>query len=516
MAKQGETTKIIGLLSTTAVACLATTIGTNSGSSLIPALTSSVLGGLSIELAGNYIESLKYAQIKEWFIKSHPPQVSQDLQKALQSALIHSLGNIRRLYKSHLKNKKDAKKLNTIISGFQEQIAENFASIQNQSTIKNELKNYLYDDPQKAFEELLNNLQAKLVEFDSTNSQMTFTDFFKQNISTQFQLCFSEELKDNNSVWISFQQLIAEDTKQKLELIIRQQEEIKAISNNSTSPELNTDDLRKLKIIAQKLSKPGKLSNAYKAGLYDFISQVENSLKQIVTLQTENLSVSTNNYNISITTAERVKHFDRKLDQKWVKKKKILFYSIILLFLFALIYQWQANESKPLPVNILMHLDEKIYISPEYLSLGFPGKLEVFLDEWETVDLNIKHEGAIQNLHRKDLGKEILVRVNDPYWETTTNKIKIDKQLRIPIRPTNALAKLRFEILHRDETKLDSSVEVSIDNGDTTIVSHTGIFVVDLPYRMLKPQHKIRVCYKGACENDNRPSLGLIQFRLKK
>src|SRR5262245_46257585 len=144
MSQGPEKQRLLGLLSTTGIACLATGITTASDTPLIPALTSAVVGGISVNLASSYIETLRFSKIREWFIKPGPGSLYDELQETLKRSIVRSLINIGELYETQLKDAADRKSFKGLINGLQKEVKTNLPDLRQQINLKVELDNYLY------------------------------------------------------------------------------------------------------------------------------------------------------------------------------------------------------------------------------------------------------------------------------------------------------------------------------------------------------------------------------------
>lgn len=207
-----------------------------------------VISGIGISLASNLI-SRSTTRIKEKWINSPFGVLNHDIQNSLLRAYVKSLKFMRAkylgLYDNGMIPENERESILAIKSFYDELI--NHSSSQFLDAIQNNTRNILchdYLENSKGFD-VVKFLNAVGVEEYLDGYSIHFKNFFLDNILTQIQMFFEEELKlddkENNRAWRAFQRIFLEGI----------YSEIHNISNNQL---IIQKDLEQLHLIENKLN----------------------------------------------------------------------------------------------------------------------------------------------------------------------------------------------------------------------------------------------------------------------
>jgi tetratricopeptide (TPR) repeat protein len=172
-----------------------------------------VMAGIGASLSAAVFQG-GHEKLKGWLSSSHGV-LNHDIQQALArsfgKALTHMEEEYFKLGEASGLSKNERDSIKAFFRELREQKEEIFVTCIRKPVSEQEVKDYLYDEPEKAVPNLWRRLAADSLLADYRKS---FRDFLRANLLNQVLLCFGEELKtDNrecNKAWRAFQRLLLE------------------------------------------------------------------------------------------------------------------------------------------------------------------------------------------------------------------------------------------------------------------------------------------------------------------
>lgn len=207
MPTKEQITNLTGILATASVTGIGFALGGTTGAAII--------GGIGINLWSNVIQN-GAINLKERWLLSNDGLLNHDIQQALVRAFIKALTNLETKYfaldetNALTKEKKEA--IKSLFRELKDQSQTVFLSSIERATNEQEVKEYLYGDPQEAENKLWQRIEGTKLIYTYYGEH--FKNFLRDNCLNELVLCFGEELKtDNkecNKAWRAFQRMLLE------------------------------------------------------------------------------------------------------------------------------------------------------------------------------------------------------------------------------------------------------------------------------------------------------------------
>lgn len=189
----------------------------------------SVITAIGIELSGNVIDN-HYKGLKEAWLNDTDGILNHDLQLALTRAYVKSLQRIESSYfdLNHTLPIKKKKSIQNLFLYLTERAEENFVSSIEKVASSDNLKDYLYLEPEEAQKCLWETIDAAKVIYSNGKD---FGDFFKEHLLAELQYWFAEELKTDskecNRAWRAFQRMLLEGIQTDVKRSAREQQKVR-------------------------------------------------------------------------------------------------------------------------------------------------------------------------------------------------------------------------------------------------------------------------------------------------
>lgn len=237
MLSKQQILNLSGVLATASITAVGFAVGGEIGAA--------IMGGIGVNLSSNIIQS-GAKNLKEKWLGSTNGILNHDIQQALVRAFIKSLSSLEEKYFALEETKELSKeKKKAIKSLFQE--LENEAQIVflpsiEKAVTENEIKSYLYADPQEARNALWERIDETKLIYSYYGEH--FKNFLRDNCLDEIVFWFGKELetdnKENNKAWRAFQRMLLEGI----------QADVKAVK---ASQDVVKRDLKKLDKIRKQL-----------------------------------------------------------------------------------------------------------------------------------------------------------------------------------------------------------------------------------------------------------------------
>lgn len=508
MKSNTGTWKIVALLATTALACGITGVGAGMANPLASLLTTTVLGGISVNVASGYIDRLKYGKLREWFIKPHPDNLNHDLQKALLQTVLSGVDNVAILYSSML-GEAEQKRFYKLIGQFKDAIEKDFPVGQSDAVTKTELDKLLYLDADSATEELLLKIPTAFEELDLLNKEVPFSKFFNENILAQFQLSFGEILKDEEHVrvWVAFQRFLLEDIKDKVETILAKQDtlhkDIRELKERQTGlPQLDKEALDKLALLAEKLNNPVTLQAELDNALDSFIKGVKTDIALLLEkqaeqyqLQADHFALSKKHYDITAQVNQRVSVLGEKLDRKFTRKQ-VVFTSSAIVVLGLIISGLMYNIiSRPFDAVLVLN---PMKVQDDYPPLSNKAQLKLYTTNKQSEPVSADYKATFLDISSDFEGQQVRIELEDELWQAASDTISLAKGVNnITIVPNDKWAELKGVVKMNYSTLIEEPAELRLNNDTIIYTTEKGDFSIILPLHQRRRQHSFDLYYKG-------------------
>ena len=218
------------LINTAAI--LATTSITGISIALGETLGLTILSGIGIGLAPIIIDRGAMHLKEKWLDSTHGI-LNHDIQHALVRAFIKALGSLEEKYfaldetDQISKEKKEA--IKSLFQELKDEAQTIFIDSIEKAVSSQEIKSYLYDDPQKAKNELWERIDGTKLIYSYYGEH--FKDFLRDNCLDEVVFYFGLELKDDNKesnkAWRAFQRMLLEGIQADVKAVKAGQDEIK-------------------------------------------------------------------------------------------------------------------------------------------------------------------------------------------------------------------------------------------------------------------------------------------------
>ncbi len=344
-----------------------------------PAIIGTIVGGLSIELAGNMAGNFDSKRFKQLLKKPHPDDLNHDLQIAFIRANIMAIDNIERLYRDAVQNDSLRKNARFFCKELKKDIKNNFQS--NLSKVnEDELDTYINKNTEDVSSNLLDklNVNTKPYKLDKT-----FIEIFHKNYLSQVQLCFGEILKEPNNkeserAWRAWQKWMSEEIRADIKNIHTRLDKLSEQQQPVELPDLSDEQLNKLNKLSEDLKNPLTLEEKFEAALNGSLEKLNSKVDTLLEESKEILRLNVEIY-------RTVTDFDSKLETRWFSRKSVWLWALVSTALVVTVAIYFYYNSQPFSTSFKVHGFQK----PDYMPLENRGAVELTLgDEKKIAEIN--------------------------------------------------------------------------------------------------------------------------------
>lgn len=469
-----------------------------------------VLNSISSNLASSFIEKAEYSRVRKLIGNYDPSELNHDLRKLIIDAVEWAIRNIGILYKKNLSDKKQTSMLRAIIGDLQKQIRSyaETASQKDSEWLELAERPRDIDAVMEAFK-----LNSEAMPVIST--EIPFNKFFRDQLIPQVKLCFGELLKSprNRSAYIAYQRQVYDNIDNRIEELLAKNTEVLKTLNEKLSPGETPPEIQ-LRGIQEKIrtTEPGEREKYVDKALEEYLAPVQRELAVLLDI-TKNIDSQLGSIRHSTVM------FEKKLDQNWISKNKLLVFFLTASLIFVVAAGIYYLRTRPFNMIVSIKKQEGLITHPAYPSPGagatlvleLPGRAESFTPDgaWKII---------VGDLPADANGMAVKAVFNDPFWKLNSDSIVIGRVTTVGIRPNEKLSRVYGVVRSWDGSTFISKARIAIDN-DTLIYSNAnGYFDIVLPESLRKAEYHLIVSADGyVAMDDSRYYPGTpVEFRLKK
>jgi tetratricopeptide (TPR) repeat protein len=236
MLNKEQSSNLLGIFATAAI----TTVGFAIGGGI----AATVMAGIGINLCSDIIQN-RAIKLKEQFLSGKNGILNHDIQQAIVRAFIKALTHLEKRYfelsEANTLPKSVKESIKAFFKELRKQAQQVFLESIEKAVKEKEVKEYLYGSSETATDKLWERINGtNLLDIYSDH----FRNFLRQNLLTEVQFWFGEELKTDskecNKAWRAFQRLLLEGI----------QADVKAVQ---ASQDLIHKDLQTLEVLRSQL-----------------------------------------------------------------------------------------------------------------------------------------------------------------------------------------------------------------------------------------------------------------------
>lgn len=436
-------------------------------------------------------------EIIEQFNHKRPNELNHDIQRELVESMKNAIDGIEILYKDKYPEKSLTKKTKKFLRKFKKEFFEEFSPEQGYTIEENDLKKIIYNsdtkkenhylfvnDGENTISKLLNEkLKEELIR---ENIDTNFQNFFLEKFLPLTQFYFGEKLKHdkNGAARRAMERMLSEETLIGINKLIELQEK-------------SDEDLKNQKW----LGKAGKLSKKK----IDELKLLVSDLKQTNKLEVEFSYALDKRFDELISKYEYLHSDVRSLKTNVFAIRKILSINMRIAIVVVIIcvafvtFIFVQHSNSDFGISITLEKEKRLKISSEYPSLEYPAKLLLILPNGKTEITSVNENNAayFPKLNSKWKNKEMLIKLDDMYWELANDSIFLsDNNIILGIRPNNTLRNISGNVFSKKDSKPIANAIVKLE--DTTIYTNSqGVYSLLLPYYMLRKKHEIKFFADG-------------------
>ena len=443
-----------------------------------------VLAGLGATLSTEKIKKMSVSQIQSLFTKFHPNQLNHSIKKLFVQSVNDALYNINILFGETQATENEKKEAGQLIQMLQKHLPKMLLNSSLQLD-EPEIKSFLYE--KDADDAICDYIKS---EFASFGIAEPFQSFLAQNLSAQIQLCFGEELKENNTAWVAFQRMLIEEIRYDIKQIADTQQSLKddlsdlKFEKSGFSEEQITEIREFIKLLNNKNLIEVKIRN----GVNQSLKSIESKANEIIQIATKN----------QLTVVELKSIIEKNNRQNRINQ--IIIYSLALGLLIAgscvayflvnkpftaivKVYGWEGEQHNP--------LNEKGTI---VLTLG---------DEIKKAEINLQNgEAVFRGILPKFNNTMVTAKITDveemPYYLCdSTIKIQRNDITKVQVL-LRGLEKLEGQIVDNISGEGLFGATVSVV-GIRTITDEQGYFCIEIPIEKQKLEQEIEIFKEGYC-----------------
>lgn len=479
--KKGILKDVAGLALSTGLA-----IATQGSSSLVLG----VLGGIATGFAGSYFEKMELNKMKNLLKETDPTDLNHDVQKVVVQAVEWAILNIQILYKKEDLDKNQISELDKFTKSLIEELR-----ITKDSLSENKDSLYSIIEKPKSDQDVLKTFDLNVDTFPIIKLEQPYNSFFKNNFTSNLQLCFGELLKNktNRPALIAYQREVYQNLDGSIGKVIAQNEKILQKLTDKEERETTLQNTEKWKEVRQKVSTTS-LTNV-NPEFEKLLNKQLTDIKQ----DTELLVAITSDIQVELEKVKGItKGISKELKQNWVAKNKVWIISLFSIALVSILGLMYKMQTKPFAMNVGVGIDQSIGVHTEYPKLSKEARIRFYFPA-ETVEKEItfNNEIVLANIPNKLKNKKCKIELVDDFWEFTNDSLLIDKNsVSLAIRPNDRLANIEGKVYSRNLQTLISNARISV-NGLHTITDKNGNFSLLVPISLRQQNYIVRVEKEG-------------------
>lgn len=449
-----------------------------------------VLGGIATGFTGSYFEKIEFNKIKNLLKETDPSDLNHDLQKIIVQGVEWAILNIQILYKKEDLNKEQLKELELFTKLLIEQIKLLKDSLSEKSGSL-----YTIIEKPKSDQELFTTFDLKVDSFPIIKPEIPYNSFFKENFTSNLQLCFGELLKNkaNRPALIAYQREVYQNLDNNIDKVINQNELILKKLSDNKERETVLDNNTKWKNVKQKVSAT-PLTNV-NPEFEKLLNQQLSDIKQ----DTELLIDVTSDIKKELEKVKGLtKGISKELKQNWVSKNKVWILSLFAIAIISILGLMYQIKTTPFTMNVGVGLDESIKVHPEYPTLSKEAKIRFYFPA-ETIekDISTNNEVLLTEIPNKLNYFKCKIELLDAYWEFSEDSLLVSKNNKhLYVRPNDKLSSIDGKVLSRDGQTLINNAKIIVDNSTAT-TNELGEFHIKVPINLRRINYIIRVEKEG-------------------
>jgi hypothetical protein len=449
-----------------------------------------VLGGIATGFTGSYFEKMEFNKIKSLLKDNDPSDLNHDLQKIIVQAIEWAILNIQILYKKEDLTKAHLKEVESFSKSLIEQIKLLKDSLSEKSG-----NLYTIIEKPKSDHELFTTFDLNVDSFPIIKPEAPYNLFFKENFTSNLQLCFGELLKNkaNRPALIAYQREVYQNLDNNIDKVINQNELILKKLSGDKERETVLDNNKKWKNIKQKVTttsltsvKPEfeKLLNHQLSGikqdtelLIDITSDIKNELKKVKGI---------------------TKGISKELKQNWVSKNKVWIFSLFAVAIISILGLMYQIKTTPFTMSVGVVLDESIKVHTEYPALSKEAKIKFYFPSKAIEkDITSNNEVLLTEISSKLNHSKCKIELLDEYWEFSEDSILISENNKLLyVRPNDKLSNIDGKVLSRDGQTQINNAKIVVGN-ITATTNELGQFYIKVPISLRRINYVIRVEKEG-------------------
>lgn len=460
---------------------------TQGQSNLILGTLSGIAGGL----ATGYIDKFEFNKIKKLLKDTDPSELNHDLQKLIINALEWTILNIEILYKkdNSTLNSSQIKELDTFTKSLIEEVKILNTNITTSEPV------YKTIEAKENTEKIFKTFDLKVDTFPIINQNKPYNTFFKNQFTSNLQLCFGELLKNekNRPAFIAYQREVYQNLETNLDKVISQNEKILEALSNREEQETTKTENKKWETVKYELKKENHstINPEFEALINTQIASVKQDTELLIDI-TSNIKDELERLK-GITVGIR-----KDLKQNWIAKNKVWVFALLSIFILVIASLVYVIKTAPFQMNVGISIDQSLNIHPEYPKPSTESRLRFYLPDGNIdKELTFNNEITLTHLPHQLLNKTFKVELNDAYWQLINDSITLNKTTaQIKIKPNNRLANLFGKVQSRNLQNLIANAKITVD-GISTLTDANGEFKISMPLHLRKQDYTIRAEKEG-------------------
>lgn len=460
-----------------------TTQGTSS-------LVLGVLGGIATGFTGSYFEKMEFNKIKNLLKDTDPSDLNHDLQKIIVQGVEWAILNIQILYKKEDLKKEHLKELDL----FTKSLIEQIKLLKDSLSEKSDSLYSIIEKP-KSDAEIFTTFDLNVDSFPIIKPEVPYNSFFKENFTSNLQLCFGELLKNksNRPALIAYQREVYQNLDDNIDKVINQNELILKKLTDNQERQTVLENTTKWKNVKQKVTTTSLTS--VNPEFEKLLNKQLSDIKQ----DTELLIDITSDIKSELEKVKGLtKGISKEIKQNWVAKNKVWILSLFAIAIISILGLMYKIKTTPFTMNVGVAIDQSTKVHAEYPTLSKEARIRFYFPS-KTIEKDIasNNEVILTEIPNKLNLSKCKIELLDDYWEFAADSLLISENNKfLYVRPNDRLSTIEGKVLSRDLQSLISDAIISID-GLQTKTDINGNFNLQIPINLRRLNYIVRVEKKG-------------------